>query len=34
MTVDKGSWGYRRDAQFSDYFTTGELITELVVTVR
>ncbi|CAG2111020.1 unnamed protein product [Medioppia subpectinata] len=33
MTLDKYSWGYRRDAQLSDYITTHELVTILAQTV-
>ncbi|XP_057333239.1 alpha-L-fucosidase [Microplitis mediator] len=33
MTIDKKSWGYRRNADLSQYLTTAELIKELVITV-
>lgn len=33
MTIDKKSWGYRRNAPLSDFFTTAELIKELASTV-
>lgn len=33
MTVDRSSWGYRRDAKFSDIKTVEKLIEELVSTV-
>lgn len=34
MTLDKSSWGFRRNAVLSDYLTTDELITTLAQTVR
>ncbi|KAK1121134.1 hypothetical protein K0M31_010447 [Melipona bicolor] len=33
MTIDKKSWGFRRNAVLSEYFTLSELIKELVITV-
>ncbi|EZA56254.1 hypothetical protein DMN91_009980 [Ooceraea biroi] len=33
MTIDKKSWGFRRDAPLSEYFTLAGLVKELVVTV-
>lgn len=33
MTLDKQSWGFRRDASLEDYFTTQELVHEMIVTV-
>ncbi|XP_026470444.1 alpha-L-fucosidase-like [Ctenocephalides felis] len=33
MTLDKQSWGYRREARLDDYLTTKELITVLIRTI-
>lgn len=33
MTIDRKSWGFRRNAVLSEYFTLAELIKELVTTV-
>ena len=34
MTIDKGSWGYRRNTKLSDYVETVELIHLLIEIVR
>jgi len=34
MTIDRASWGYRRNANISDYLTPSELIAILAETVR
>lgn len=33
MTIDKVSWGFRRNAHLSDYLTDLELITTLTQTI-
>ncbi|XP_011501393.1 PREDICTED: alpha-L-fucosidase-like [Ceratosolen solmsi marchali] len=33
MTIDRKSWGFRRNAPLEDYFSLKELIKELVITV-
>lgn len=33
MTIDKKSWGFRRNAELSDYKSVRELIQDLVTTV-
>ena len=33
MTIDRGSWGYRRDARVHDMLTTAQIIHELAETV-
>ena len=34
MTIDKASWGFRRNAYLQDYMSTHELIAQTVQTVR
>ena len=34
MTIDKESWGYRRNAKISEYYTIEELVKILAKTVR
>ena len=34
MTIDKYSWGFRREATIDQYLSIEELVSELVVTVR
>ena len=34
MTIDKESWGYRREATIKDFMTINELLTQLASTVR
>ena len=34
MTVQKGSWGYKRDTDINGYHTAEELIGDLVMAVR
>jgi len=33
FTVDKSSWGYRRNAQIEDYMSINEILKDLVITV-
>lgn len=33
MTMDKKSWGFRRNAVLSEYLTLAELVKELIITV-
>ena len=34
MTIDRRSWGFRREADLKDYLSIEELIKQLVSTVR
>ena len=34
MTIDRYSWGFRREATLQDYLSIEELLEELVTTVR
>ena len=34
MTLDRFSWGYRRNAKLQDYLTMEELLSTFVSTVR
>ena len=34
MTIDKYSWGFRREATIDQYLSIEELVSELVITVR
>jgi len=34
MTLEKQSWGYRREATIKDYLTINELLTQVAGTVR
>lgn len=34
MTIDKGSWGYRRNADLRDFYTIEELLKEVIYTIR
>lgn len=33
MTIDRKSWGFRRNAVLSEYLTLSELVKELAITV-
>ena len=34
MTIDKDSWGYRKEAKLESYITAAKLIETLIETVR
>lgn len=34
MTIDRYSWGFRREATLEDYLSIEEILEELVITVR
>ena len=34
LTVDKGSWGYRRNVNINSYLTINQLLYQLASTVR
>ena len=34
MTIDKYSWGFRREATIDQYLSIEELVAQLVITVR
>ena len=33
-TIQKGTWGYRRNTDINGYYTTGELVDLLVTVIR
>lgn len=34
MTIDRYSWGFRREATIDQYLSIEELVSQLVITVR